>query len=193
MEVVMAKQLPPRPNLDQLKHQAKELQRSAQIALHDAQTMIAREYGFASWNKLREHVEEVTLEFDAAVNEFLEAATDGRGDRAERILALHPKIAAANLYTALVLGDADAVQARLERDPSLATQTGGPRGWQPIHYVCYTALAHDSPPRAEGLAGIARRLIPVGIDPNPRLPRLHHNVYRPVLWGASRVPRSLPP
>src|SRR5437763_17181578 len=105
MEVVMAKQLPPRPNLDQLKHQAKELQRSAQIALHDAQTMIAREYGFASWHKLREHVEEVTLEFDAAVNEFLEAATGGRGDRAGRIRALHPKIAAANPHTALVLGD----------------------------------------------------------------------------------------
>ena len=188
----MAKQLPPRPNLDQLKHQAKELQRSAQIALHDAQTMIAREYGFASWNKLREHVEEVTLEFDAAVKEFLEAATDGRGDRAERILALHPKIAAANLHTALVLGDADAVQARLERDASLAAKTGGPRAWQPIHYVCYTALAHDSPRRAEGLAAITRRLIALGIDPNARFPWLHHNVYRPVLWGASRVARSLP-
>src|SRR5204862_280509 len=129
---------------------------------------------------------------DAAVNEFLEAATDGRGDRAERILALHPKIAAANLHTALVLGDADAVQARLERDPSLATKTGGPRDWQPIHYVCYTALAHDSPTRAEGLAAIARRLIALGIDPNTRFPWLHHNVYRPVLWGASRVARSLP-
>jgi len=188
----MAKQLPPRPNLDQLKHQAKELQRSAQIPLHDAQTQLAREYGFASWNKLRDHVEEVTLEFDAAVNEFLEAATDGRGDRAGRILALHPKIAAANLHTALVLGDADAVQARLERDPSLAAKPGGPRDWQPIHYVCYTALAHDSPPRAEGLAAIARRLIALGIDPNTRFPWLHHNVYRPVLWGASRVARSLP-
>src|SRR5436190_12027261 len=154
-----AKSLPPRPNLDQLKHQAKELQRSAQIALHDAQTMIAREYGFASWNKLREHVEEVTLEFDAAVNEFLEAATDGRGDRAERILALHPKIAAANLHTALVLGDADAVQARLERDPSLATKTGGPRDWQPTPYVCHTAPATVPATRAEGLAAIARRLI----------------------------------
>src|SRR5439155_442830 len=188
-----AKQLPPRPNLDQLKRQAKELLQAGKApALHDAQTLIAREYGFASWNKLREHVEEVTLEFDAAVNEFLEAATDGRGDRAERILALHPKIAAANLHTALVLGDADAVRARLERDPSLATKTGGPRGWQPIHYVCYTALAHDSPPRAEGLAVIARRLIALGIDPNTRFPWLHHNVYRPVLWGASRVARSLP-
>src|SRR3989440_3716052 len=192
MEVVMAKQLPPRPNLDQLKHQAKELQRSAQIPLHDAQTQLAREYGFASWNKLRDHVEEVTLEFAAAVNEFLEPPTDGRGDRAGRILALHPKIAAANLHTALVLGDADAVQARLERDPSLAAKPGGPRDWQPIHYVCYTALAHDSPPRAEGLAVIARRLIALGIDPNTRFPWLHHNVRRPVLWGASRHVRSLP-
>ncbi len=184
-----AKPLPPRPNLDQLKRQAKELLQAGKApALHDAQTLIAREYGFASWNKLRDHVEAVTLEFDAAVNEFLEAATDGRGDRAERILALHPKIAAANIHTALVLGDADAVQARLERDPSLATKPGGPRGWQPIHYICYTALGD----RATGLAAIARQLIALGVDPNTRFPWLHHNVYRPVLWGASRVAQSLP-
>src|SRR6266496_1683197 len=184
-----AKPLPPRPNLDQLKRQAKELLQAGKApALHDAQTLIAREYGFASWNKLRDHVEAVTLEFDAAVNEFLEAATDGRGDRAERILALHPKIAAANIHTALVLGDADAVQARLERDPSLATKPGGPRGWQPIHYICYTALGS----RAGDLAAIARRLISLGADPNTRFPWLHHNVRRPVLWGASRQAQSLP-
>src|SRR6058998_2819345 len=188
-----AKQLPPRPNLDQLKHQAKELQRSAQIALHEAQTVIAREYGFASWNKLRDHVEAVTLEFDAAVDAFLEAATDERRDRAEQILALHPKIATANLHTALVLGDADAVQTRLERDPSLAIKPGGPRGWETIHYVCSTSMAHDSPERAAGLAAIARRLIALGADPNTRFPWLHHNVRRPVLWGASRHARSLPP
>ena len=187
-----AKQLPPRPNLDQLKHQAKELQRSAQIALHEAQTRIAREYGFASWNKLRDHVEALTLEFDAAVDAFVEAATDERSDRAERIVTLHPGIANANLHTALVLGDAKAVDTRLERDPSLARKAGGPRGWEPIHYVCYTVMAHDAPARAEGLAVIARRLIALGVDPNTRFPWLHHNVRRPVLWGASRVVRSLP-
>ncbi|PYP09849.1 MAG: hypothetical protein DMD59_07515 [Gemmatimonadetes bacterium] len=192
MEVSMAKQLPPRPNLDQLKHQAKELQRSAQIALHEAQTRIARDYGFKSWNALHDHVEAVTLEFDAAVAAFLEAATDERRDRAERILALHPKIAKASLYTALVLGDADAVDARLEHDASLATKPGGPRGWEPIHYVCYTSMAHDSPERAMGLAAIARRLLAFGVDPNTRFPWLHHNVRRPVLWGASRHVRSLP-
>jgi ankyrin repeat protein len=187
------KQLPPRPNLDQLKHQAKELLTAGKAsALHDAQTILAREYGFKSWNALRDHVEAVTLEFDAAVDAFLEAATDERSDRAARILALHPGIAKANLHTALVLGDADAVAVRLERDPSLASKPGGPRGWEPIHYVCYTVMAHDSPSRAAGLAAIARRLITLGVDPNTRFPWLHHNVHRPVLWGASRVVRSLP-
>jgi len=184
-----AKQLPPRPNLDQLKHQAKELLQAGKAhALHDAQTMIAREYGFPSWNALRDHVEAVTLEFDAALAEFLEAATDGRRDRAERMLALYPKIAKASFHTALLLGDASAVDARLEKDPSLATKAGGPRGWEPIHYVCYTALGA----RAGDLAAIARRLIRLGADPNTRFPWVHHNVRRPVLWGASRVAQSLP-
>ena len=184
------KQLPPRPNLDQLKRQAKELLQAGKAnALHDAQTTIAREYGFASWNALRDHVEAVTLEFDAALNEFLEAATDGRRDRAERMLELYPKIASANLHTALVLGDAGALDARLERDPSLATKPGGPRGWEPIHYVCYTSMAYDAPGRAAGLAAIAQRLIALGVDPNTRFPWLHHNVRRPVLWGASRQAR----
>ena len=184
-----AKQLPPRPNLDQLKRQAKELLQAGKAhALHDAQTLLAREYGFPSWNALHDHVEAVTLEFDAALAEFLEAATDGRRDRAERMLALYPKIASANLHTALVLGDSALVDARLEKDPSLATKPGGPRGWEPIHYVCYTALGS----RAGDLAAVARRLISLGVDPNTRFPWVHHNVRRPVLWGASRVAQSLP-
>ena len=73
-----AQQLPPRPNLDQLKRQAKELQQSAQVPLHEAQTRLARDYGFASWNKLREEVEARTLEFDEGVKEFLEASASSR-------------------------------------------------------------------------------------------------------------------
>jgi len=187
------KQLPPRPNLDQLKRQAKELLQAGKArALHDAQTMIAREYGFSSWNALRDHVEAVTLEFDAGLAEFLQAATDGRRDRAERMLELYPKVANANFHTALILGDAAAVDARLEKDASLATKPGGPRGWEPIHYICYTAMAQDSPVRSAGLAAVARRLIALGVDPNTRFPWVHHNVRRPVLWGASRVAQSLP-
>ena len=215
-----ARQLPPRPSLDQLKRRAKDLLQSARrhapgararfralpafaaasdetldrapLALHDAQSVIAREHGFDSWNALRERVEELTLAFGAALEEFLTAATDGRGDRAERILALHPGIAGASFYTALVLGDAQRVDALLDQDPSLATSAGGPRDWKPLHYVCYTSLTHESPARAAGVAAIARRLIALGADPNTRFPWLHHDVHRPVLWGASRVVRAMP-
>lgn len=215
-----ARQLPPRPSLEQLKRQAKDLLQSAQrrepgareryralpafaaasdealdrmpLALHDAQSVIAREHGFDSWNALRERVEELTLAFGAALDEFLAAATDGRGDRAERLLALHPGIAGANLHSALVLGEARRVEALLARDPSLATKRGGPRDWEPLLYVCYTSLAHASPARAAGLAATARPLVALGADPNTRFPWLHHNVRRPVLWGAARVARAMP-
>jgi ankyrin repeat protein len=180
------KQLPPRPDLEQLKRQAKELQQSANVPLYEAQTRLAREYGFASWNKLREEVEARTLEFDEGVKEFIQAATDGRPDRAQRILELHPKIRTASFHAALVLGDAAAVGARLTKDPSLATATGGPRGWLPIHYISYTSVGS-----AQGLADIARQLIGLGVDPNTKFPWLHHNVRRPVLWGASRHAQSL--
>jgi len=109
----------------------------------------------------------------------------------QRLLALHPGIARANLHTALLLGDAETVSARLTRDPSLATTIGGPRGWQPLHYVCYTSLGARSEAREAGLVAIGRRLIELGADPNLRFPWRHHEVERPVLWGAVFVVRSL--
>jgi len=55
------------------------------------------EYGFASWNKLREEVEARSLEFDAAVTGFWKAA-----DRGARSRRAHPrpasKIRAASFY-----------------------------------------------------------------------------------------------
>ena len=128
-----SQQLPERPNLEQLKNQAKSLLRAARaqdaaalerfqalptlsgksvaelramgLALHDAQSVIAREHGFKSWNALREHVEEHSLSFASAVDEFVRCATGGAPGRALRLLALHPGIAHATLHTELVLGD----------------------------------------------------------------------------------------
>lgn len=70
---VVMPDLPVRPNLDQLRHQAKELLRAAKngdenacarltrfsenVELSAAQLAIAREYGFASWPKLKSEVE----------------------------------------------------------------------------------------------------------------------------------------
>ena len=78
----MPAELPPRPNLEHLKKQAKDLLQAfrqgepeavekfrplggrmaaagAAPKLTDAQRLVAREYGFASWAKLKAHVESV--------------------------------------------------------------------------------------------------------------------------------------
>jgi ankyrin repeat protein len=54
----MPTQLPDRPNLRHLKDQAKDLLKNgAAKSISDAQFQIARLYGFASWPKLKAHVE----------------------------------------------------------------------------------------------------------------------------------------
>jgi len=62
----MSRELPQKPNLEHLKKQAKDLLRKLEKdgaaespKLADAQHLIAREYGFANWAKLKEHVESV--------------------------------------------------------------------------------------------------------------------------------------
>src|SRR5215471_943614 len=104
-----SQQLPERANLEQLKKQAKNLlraarakepdalqrfqalphltqadlaQASASLALHDAQSVIAREYGFKSWRELREEIEERSLGFAAALDEFIRCATGSAPARA---------------------------------------------------------------------------------------------------------------
>lgn len=54
----MSWQLPEKPNLAHLKKQAKQLLRAKQHRnLVDAQHTLAKEYGFASWAKLKLHVD----------------------------------------------------------------------------------------------------------------------------------------
>ena len=58
----MSRNLPARPNLEFLKKEAKSLldvllQRDPAAQLADAQHALARDYGFASWPKLKAHVE----------------------------------------------------------------------------------------------------------------------------------------
>ena len=48
--------LPARPSLEQLRKQAKELSRTDQVPLAEAQFRLARRYGFDSWPKLVHHV-----------------------------------------------------------------------------------------------------------------------------------------
>jgi ankyrin repeat protein len=216
MEVFMTlQQLPERPNLEQLKKQAKSLLRAAQekdptalerfqavlnrpltsdaVALHNAQFVVAREYGYKSWNDLREEVETRSLSFSAAVDEFVRCATGGAKDRALRLLAHHPGIAHASLFTELVLGDAAAVEARLWSHPEAAIEPGGVQNWEPLLYVCHTCLHRGSAELADGLVRIARELLRLGANPNAEYHwNWHPELPRTALWGALIAMDHLP-
>lgn len=112
--------LPDRPNLEQLKKQAKDLLRdylahdpraveevhkarrspSPGFSLADAQLVIARAYGFESWTKLKQKVEGVT------VAEFCSAAARGDVAKLKQLHARNPdlirmEVAGADERTAL--------------------------------------------------------------------------------------------
>lgn len=108
----MSRELPAKPNLEHLKRQAKDLldafherdvtaverlrlphllTADAPPKLADAQHAIAREYGFANWAKLKEHVELVTLARKPA--EMLSVAVRASdAERVARVLESHPEL-----------------------------------------------------------------------------------------------------
>lgn len=213
-----SQRLPERANLEQLKKQAKSLLRSAQdqdpaalqrfqvlpapgrtsvagqgdinLALHDAQSVIAREYGFKSWKELREQVEEQSLSLATAVEEFVRCATGGAQARALRLLTRYPAIAHADLYCELVLGDEEAVDSHLRRHPEAALREGGIQNWEPLLYVCHTCLPPD---RRDGLVAIARQLLRRGANPNAQYHwNWHPELPRTALWGALCTVKHLP-
>ena len=94
----MSRELPSKPNLEFLRKQAKELlpelqRENASAKLADAQHTLARDYGFASWPKLKEHVEELARVLSPA--EMLAAAVRASdAARVSRVLASHPELQA---------------------------------------------------------------------------------------------------
>ena len=206
MEVYMSKQLPDRPNLDHLRKQAKELiasyrrgdheaiERFKQLpgktgrpALHDAQSVVAREYGFDSWRKLVGHVEEVNSKrgiTDEVVANFLRIATGERQGSLERMLQLYPGLPKHNIQTGLAFGEVDMVREWLGSHS--VDEKLEPLGWRPLEYVCYSRISRVLKDRYEPQLECARVLLDAGAEPNTA----HNyegseNAPLPVLYGAT--------
>ena len=179
--------LPLYPDLDQLRHQAKDLLRAAQsgdtdsifrvravsdtLTLAAAQLALAREYGFASWPGLKEEVEARTLELAEKADEFCQASINGNIRRAAHMLEETPTIGDYSFATAVVLGNADRVRAELQRDLTLATRPDPRTGWTALHAACSSRWHQLEPARADDLAAVARLLLDAGADPLGQTPR----------------------
>ena len=107
-----ARTLPPHPDLHQQKTLAKELLAAfvasdteahermrrhlpdkSDISLADAQFVLAREYGFESWARLKAHIE--AIEGPAPIEQFRRAVEDGNTQAVRRVLTRHAQARAA--------------------------------------------------------------------------------------------------
>ena len=88
----MSRELPQKPNLEYLRKQAKELLRNkGQGKLADAQHALALDYGFATWAKLKSHIESLQLTPAEALRV---AVCDGDAKRVRVLLDRHSELRA---------------------------------------------------------------------------------------------------
>jgi Ankyrin repeats (many copies) len=176
--------LPAHPSFDHLRRQARDLLRAARagdgdavrrlegasdrLNLSAAQLVVAREYGFASWPRLKAEVAARTLDLAQKAEEFCQASVGDWTGRAARMLAETPELDGFDFATAVVLGDAERVRAELERDPQLATRPDARTGWTALHAVCGSRWNRLDPARADGLLAVARQLLDAGARPETR-------------------------
>jgi ankyrin repeat protein len=198
--------LPERPNLGHLKKQAKNLIalyrsgepaavarlrdrlpvaaggddeaiRALGLRLHDAQSCVAREYGFASWAELDafvaarnaravDRVEEVRnwlrLIYPGDISGEMNPA---RPLAAARMLEADPGLADGDPYLACAIGNEAALRAATARDPAWIDRPGGPLALPPLIAVTHSSLLR-LPEYRERLTDCARFLLEAGADPN---------------------------
>ena len=130
---------------------------------------------------------------------------------AMRLLERYPAIAHANVYTEIVCGDLEAVRRRLAEDPGLARRRDsepsrvrsgagggedltrvslGPKGWEPLHYLCFTRL--DLPATRDNAVEIARLLLDHGADPDAYF-MAGDSRYTPLVGVAGEGEENRPP
>ena len=134
---------------------------------------------------------------DAALDDFVEAAcvpldaghATGTLDRAQAILAAHPRLADGSIHAAAILGDEAAVRRFLELDSGNATARGGPRRWDALTHLCFSRYLRLDRARAGGFARAAAALLDAGASANTGFHSHDHEPpgFESVLYGAAGV------
>ena len=149
----------------------------------DAQLIVARMYGFASWARLRAHLGIIsTSSFtplpEAAdlspADEFIvDACLDygGHGSRPDkRIARAHllleedPAVATISLAALATVGDHNRLRTILDETPNQVNAPCGPNQWPPLLYATYSRIRTDNPTWSP--IETVRLLLDGGADPN---------------------------
>jgi ankyrin repeat protein len=134
--------------------------------LADAQLVIAREYGFASWPRWKRFVDERALDRAGRAAAMTVAVCSNQFRRGAELLEAEPDLAALDFFTACTCGHLETAAREIERDPAVAARAGGPSRWQPIVYACYSRFLRRDAGRAEHIVKIVRLLLDHGADAN---------------------------
>ncbi|WIH05379.1 ankyrin repeat domain-containing protein [Xanthomonas translucens pv. graminis] len=197
------KALPERPHLDYLKKQAKtlldgihrgdpaSLERirvalpaavrldhgaiaAMPLRLHDAQSCVAREYGFDSWAQLKDYIALQTASVDVANRQrqwrqwiFGHGYQPAKPRLAERLLRDHPDLPTGETALACAIGDASVVQAAIAGDPSWVDRSHADSGMLPLVCASFSGMV-ALPAYAPGIRACIDLLLAAGADPNAR-------------------------
>lgn len=204
------KLLPDRPDLVQLKKQAKDLLAlyrrgepeslsrfrealpaasrkddttitNLGLRLHDAQSCVAREYGFASWADLAGFVaarnamgaDPAAAKLNLLMLIYAGDISGGSGRAhpmvAARILNERLDLAESDPYLACAVGNVEVLRAEIARDPAWVNKAGGALALPPLVAVTHSSFVR-LPEYRERLHASAKLLLDAGADPNQSVP-----------------------
>ena len=182
----VSKDLTLNPNFEQLKKQAKDLLKAAKAnspeaherfkkfhpknetldSLNQAQLVIAREYGFPSWAKLKVHVESLAQTLKELRRDFIIAAVSNNISKANQLLDENPQLTIDCFSIALILGDIDFVERKINLDPEIVHKKTGPLNQEPLLYLSRSYFHQVDKKFAAGILKCADLLFENGADPN---------------------------
>ena len=206
--------LPEDADLDHLRGQCRTLQRAVRAGdpdavrrvagygfaadpgfrLSSAQLVVAREYGFAAWPRLKHHLQTIArYRWDPTADTVVDGAAESPADRfcrlaclgyttadgpdrwsrAAELLAQDPGLVDLSIWAAAAAADVAALRRHLAADPAgpgaAATRRGGPYPWTPLFYLAYSRLGVTTGGGGTGSGdapAAARLLLDAGADPH---------------------------
>lgn len=147
------------------------------LRLHDMQSCLAREYGFASWMELKDNVELQRVRAQDARAQTLYwlrlvyggdvAGGPGRPrpEVAARVLAAHPDLIGDDVMLACAVGNESALRRAIEADAGWVNRPAGVLNIPPLIAVTHSSLARLDAYR-DTLRRCVRLLLDHGADPN---------------------------